>query len=61
MRWLILCRESRLYSCQRLKEACEEQGIQLDILDPNRMLLRLNIEQGKPVFQLFYQEGDRYD
>lgn len=61
MRWLMLCREPRLYSCQRLKEACEEQGIQLDILDPNRMLLSLNVEQGKSVFQLFYQEGERYD
>ena len=57
----MLCREPRLYSCQRLKEACEEQGIQLDILDPNRMLLSLNFEQDKPVFQLFYQEGERYD
>ncbi|MFA9488809.1 MULTISPECIES: RimK family alpha-L-glutamate ligase [unclassified Mannheimia] len=57
MRWLMLCREPRLYSCKRIKEACREKGIELDILDPNRMLLALN--NGK--FEVFYQEGESYD
>lgn len=57
----MLCREPRLYSCQRLKQACEQQGIQLDILDPNRMLLQLAVRQGCPSFQLFYQAGEIYD
>lgn len=43
MRWLMLCREPRLYSCKRIKEACVERGIELDILDPNRMLLSLKM------------------
>lgn len=57
MKLLILCRESRLYSCQRLKQAAEERGYQVDILDPNRMLLTL--EQGKAI--CYYQEGEPYD
>ncbi|WP_025247797.1 RimK family alpha-L-glutamate ligase [Mannheimia varigena] len=57
MRWLMLCREPRLYSCKRIKEACVERGIELDILDPNRMLLALT--NGK--FEVFYQEGESYD
>lgn len=50
----MLCREPRLYSCQRIKEACIQKEIELDILDPNRMLLSLNNGQ----FELFYQERD---
>ncbi|MEG9475477.1 RimK family alpha-L-glutamate ligase [Mannheimia indoligenes] len=57
MRWLMLCREPRLYSCKRIREACVERGIELDILDPNRMLLSLN--NGK--FEIFYQEGESYE
>ncbi|STY63227.1 RimK family alpha-L-glutamate ligase [Mannheimia haemolytica] len=57
MKWLMLCREPRLYSCCRIKAACEAKGIELDILDPNRMLLGL--ENGK--FQIYYQAGESYD
>ncbi len=57
MKWLMLCREPRLYSCQRIKQACEAQGIELDILDPNRMLLQLS----NGAFQLYYQAGEIYD
>lgn len=57
MTLLMLCREPRLYSCQRLKQAAEAKGFQVDILDPQRFLLR--IEQGK--FGLFYQQGEVYD
>ncbi|MDD0824929.1 RimK family alpha-L-glutamate ligase [Mannheimia sp. AT1] len=57
MRWLMLCREPRLYSCQKFKEACTRKGIELDILDPNRMLLAL--DNGR--FELFYQYGEEYD
>ncbi len=57
MKLLMLCREPRLYSCQRLKQAAEKYGYQLDILDPNRFLLKL--EQGQ--FELYYQEGESYD
>lgn len=53
----MLCREPRLYSCKRIKEACVESGIELDILDPNRMLLSLN----NGTFEIFYQEGETYD
>lgn len=53
----MLCREPRLYSCKRIKAICVERGIELDILDPNRMLLSLN--NGK--FEIFYQEGETYD
>ncbi|WP_373819884.1 RimK family alpha-L-glutamate ligase [Glaesserella sp.] len=57
MKLLMLCRESRLYSCQRLVQAAESKGCRLDIFDPNRFLLRL--EQGQ--FQLYYHEGESYD
>ncbi|OOH87404.1 ribosomal protein S6 modification protein [Pasteurellaceae bacterium 15-036681] len=57
MRLLMLCREPRLYSCQRLVQAAEQLGYQMDILDPNRFLLRL--EQGQ--FQLYYHYGESYD
>lgn len=55
MKWLMLCREPRLYSCRRLQEACEQRGIQLDILDPNQMLLKLVNINGKTTAKLFYQ------
>ncbi|WGE34486.1 RimK family alpha-L-glutamate ligase [Actinobacillus genomosp. 1] len=61
MRFLMLCREPRLYSCQRLQQACEQRGISLDILDPNRMLIKLAVEQGKSIFRLYYQAGEPYD
>lgn len=48
----MLCREPRLYSCKRIKNACIKRGIELDILDPNKMLLMLN--NGK--FEVFYQQ-----
>ncbi|HEB5630551.1 TPA: RimK family alpha-L-glutamate ligase [Mannheimia haemolytica] len=57
MKWLMLCREPRLYSCCRIKAACEAKGIELDILDPNRMLLGL--ENGE--FKIYYQAGESYD
>lgn len=41
MKLLLLCREPRLYSCQRLLTACQQLGHEMDILDPNRFLLRL--------------------
>ncbi|PJG83402.1 ATP-grasp domain-containing protein [Caviibacterium pharyngocola] len=53
MKLLMLCREPRLYSCQRLKEAAESSGHQIDILDPNRCLLKLS--QNAPHFRLYYQ------
>lgn len=49
----MLCREPRLYSCQRLKEAAESCGHQMDILDPNRFVLKLN--KNAPHFDLYYQ------
>ena len=52
MNLLMLCREPRLYSCQRLCEAAAARGHQMDILDPNRFLLRLS-EAG--TFSLYYQ------
>lgn len=52
----MLCREPRLYSCQRLKQAAESAGCEMDILDPNRFLLVL--EEGK--FQTYYQEGEAF-
>lgn len=61
MKMLMLCREPRLYSCQRLLQACCERGIELDILDPNRMMLQLGVENGRTVLELFYQEGEHYD
>lgn len=51
MTLLMLCREPRLYSCQRLKQASEQRGYRLDILDPNRFLLKL--EWGE--FHTYYQ------
>ncbi|UAY78588.1 RimK family alpha-L-glutamate ligase [Pasteurella canis] len=53
MKLLMLCREPRLYSCQRLKEAAESSGHQMDILDPNRCLLKLT--ENRPHFELYYQ------
>ncbi|WP_040976182.1 ATP-grasp domain-containing protein [Necropsobacter massiliensis] len=55
MKLLMLCREPRLYSCRRLKEAAEESGHQMDILDPNRCLLKL--AGNPPHFQLYYQSN----
>lgn len=49
----MLCREPRLYSCQRLKRAAEENGHQMDILDPNRCLIKLR--KNPPHFALYYQ------
>ncbi|HDL1129248.1 TPA: RimK family alpha-L-glutamate ligase [Mannheimia haemolytica] len=57
MKWLMLCREPRLYSCCRIKAACEAKGIELDILDPNRMLLGLENSE----FKIYYQAGESYD
>lgn len=53
---LVLCREPRLYSCQRLKQAAEKTGFAMDILDPNRFLLK--VEQGK--LTAYYQTGESY-
>ena len=55
MKLLMLCREPRLYSCQRLKEAAKHQEHEMDILDPNRCLLKLS--QNPPHFHIFYQEN----
>ena len=55
MKLLMLCREPRLYSCQRLKEVAKRRGYEMDILDPNRCLLKLS--QNLPHFQIFYQEN----
>lgn len=57
MKLLMLCREPRLYSCQRLKTAAEQRGYAMDIFDPNRFLLKL--AQGK--LASFYQQGESYD
>lgn len=57
MKLLMLCREPRLYSCQRLKSAANALGYELDILDPNRFLLKLEAGQ----FQCYYQEGEIFD
>lgn len=59
IKWLMLCREPRLYSCQRIKTACEQRGISLDILDPNRMLLKLANVEGKSTARLFYQTPEQ--
>ncbi|MDQ6573508.1 MAG: RimK family alpha-L-glutamate ligase [Haemophilus parahaemolyticus] len=59
MKWLMLCREPRLYSCQRIKTVCEQRGILLDILDPNRMLLKLANVGGKSTARLFYQTSEQ--
>lgn len=57
MKLLILCREPRLYSCQRLQAAAEQRGFAVDILDPNRFVLR--IEQGR--LTAYYQRGESYE
>ena len=59
IKWLMLCREPRLYSCQRIKTACEQRGISLDILDPNRMLLKLASVGGNSPARLFYQPSEQ--
>lgn len=61
MRFLILCREPRLYSCRRLQEACGQRGIATDILDPNRMQLKLAVKEGKSEFSLYHQAGEIFD
>lgn len=55
MKFLMLCREASLYSCQRLLEAAEKRGHQMDILDPNRCLLKL--AQNPPHFEVYYQSA----
>lgn len=59
MKLLMLCREPRLYSCQRLKEAAESCGHQMDILDPNRCILKL--DKNQPHFSLYYQQNVESD
>ena len=59
IKWLMLCREPRLYSCQRIKTACEQRGILLDILDSNRMLLKLVNVGRKSTARLFYQTPEQ--
>lgn len=56
MKLLMLCREPRLYSCMRLQQAAEASDHQVDILDPNRCLLKL--AQNRPHFQLYYQPNN---
>lgn len=58
MKLLMLCREPRLYSCQRLQEAAQESGHSMDILDPNRCLIKLS--ENAPHFQLYYQSNNEY-
>ncbi|OOF36307.1 ATP-grasp domain-containing protein [Rodentibacter heidelbergensis] len=60
MKLLMLCREPRLYSCQRLKEAATQCGHEMDILDPNRCILKLT--ENTPHFEIYYQpkEGEVY-
>ncbi|QPB43097.1 RimK family alpha-L-glutamate ligase [Rodentibacter haemolyticus] len=60
MKLLMLCREPRLYSCRRLKDAAEQCGHEMDILDPNRCILKLN--KNSPHFDIYYQplEGEPY-
>ena len=53
MKLLMLCREPRLYSCRRLKQVAEANGHHMDILDPNRCLIKL--QQNPPHFALYYQ------
>ncbi|MBV7387194.1 RimK family alpha-L-glutamate ligase [Pasteurellaceae bacterium TAE3-ERU1] len=55
MKLLMLCREPRLYSCQRLLEAAESGGHQLDILDPNRFALKIEGEQVHFYYQAKYK------
>ena len=55
MKLLMLCREPRLYSCMRLQQAAEASGHQVDILDPNRCLLKL--AQNRPHFQPIAQRA----
>lgn len=57
MKLLMLCREPRLYSCVRLKEAAESSGYQIDILDPNRCVLSIDEQQQ---LSLFYQNSQHY-
>lgn len=54
MKLLLLCREPNLYSCQRLLEAARHCGHSLDILDPNRCLLKLDHQQACH-FSIYYQ------
>ncbi|OOF38237.1 ribosomal protein S6 modification protein [Rodentibacter rarus] len=56
MKLLMLCREPRLYSCQRLKEAAIQCGHEMDILDPNRCILKLM--ENSPHFDVYYQPKD---
>ncbi|OOF38688.1 MULTISPECIES: RimK family alpha-L-glutamate ligase [Rodentibacter] len=60
MKLLMLCREARLYSCQRLKEVAIQCGHEMDILDPNRCILKLT--ENSPHFDIYYQpkEGEAY-
>ena len=60
MKLLMLCREPRLYSCQRLKQSAEQRGHKMEILDPNRCLLKLT--GNLPRFEIDYQplEGEPY-
>ncbi|OOR99174.1 ribosomal protein S6 modification protein [Haemophilus paracuniculus] len=59
MRFLMLCRELRLYSCQRLKQACEQRGIELDILDPSRFLLNIGGNEGRA--ECYYQHNALFE
>lgn len=59
MKLLMLCREPRLYSCQRLQQAAASGGHQMDIFDPNRCLLKLSVNP--PHFQLYYQANRNAD
>ncbi|MBE2893817.1 ATP-grasp domain-containing protein [Spirabiliibacterium falconis] len=56
MNLLMLCREPRLYSCQRLLEAAKNSGHQLDILDPNRFVLKICNNQLAFFYQPKYNE-----
>lgn len=59
MNLLMLCREPRLYSCQRLQETALARGHQMAIFDPNRFLLQLQPQA--PSLALRYQAKDELE
>lgn len=57
MKFLMLCREPRLYSCESIKRACEKRQVALDILDPNRFVMMLDHKK----MTLYYQMGEVFE
>lgn len=59
MKIAILSRDGSLYSCKRLREAAEDRGHSIDIIDP--LSCYMNINPAAPTIHYRGRQLERYD